>query len=224
MSRILVVGGSGFIGRKICQLAVAEGHEIRSVSHGGRPDAYGSWVDSVEWGEADDFDPNTWRDALDGCDAVIHTVGIISITPKKGATRERLDGDSAVIAALEADRADIPAFVLLSVTGSLAREEYLAAKRRAERTIAELEPRTTVLRLGPVYGEDDSSGHYSGVMNTALRAIDDHDWLARRFGGVRPLSVTTVAHEALQVALDPTTAKRAHAPLRRQSIMKRKTT
>ncbi|GAA0241608.1 SDR family oxidoreductase [Haladaptatus pallidirubidus] len=224
MSRILVVGGSGFIGRKICQLAVADGHEIRSVSRGGRPDADGTWVDSVEWGEADIFDPNSWRDALDGCDAVIHTVGIISITPGKGVIRERLDGDSAIITALEADRTDIPAFVLLSVTGSLAREEHLAAKRRAERTIAELKLRTTVLRLGPVYGEDDSIGHYPGVMNAALRAIDDHNWLARRFGGARPLSVTTVAHEALQAALDPTTAKHAHAPLRRQSIMKRNTT
>jgi uncharacterized protein YbjT (DUF2867 family) len=204
MSRILVPGGSGFIGREICRLAVADGHEVRSVSRGGRPDATGSWVDAVEWSEADVFDPNTWRDALDGCDAVIHTVGIISITPEKGATRERLDGDSAIIAALEADRAGVPAFVLLSVEGALAREDHLTAKRRAERTIAELDPRTTVLRLSPVYGEAPES-QYPGLVNAALKAIGERDWLARRFGDARPLGVTRVARVALHAAVTPNT-------------------
>lgn len=204
MARILVTGGSGFIGREICRLAVADGHEVRSVSRGGRPDANESWVGAVEWAEADVFDPNDWRDALNGCDAVIHTVGIISITPEKGVIRERLDGDSAIIAALEADRAGVPAFVLLSVEGALGREEHLTAKRRAERTIAELAPRTTVIRLGPVYSEENES-QYPHLVNEALKAIAERDWIARRFGGARPLSVTVVSRVALQAALDPTT-------------------
>lgn len=204
MARILVTGGSGFIGREICRLAVADGHEVRSVSRGGRPDANESWVGAVEWAEADVFNPNDWRDALHGCDAVIHTVGIISITPEKGVIRERLDGDSAIIAALEADRTGVPAFVLLSVEGALGREEYLTAKRRAERTIAELAPRTTAIRLGPVYSEENES-QYPHLVNTVLKAIAERDWIARRFGGARPLSVTAVSRVALQAALDPTT-------------------
>jgi uncharacterized protein YbjT (DUF2867 family) len=204
MTRILVTGGSGFIGREICRLAVADGHEVRSVSRGGRPDANESWVGAVEWVEADIFDPNDWRDALNGCDAVIHTVGIISITPEKGVIRERLDGDSAIIAALEADRAGVPAFVLLSVEGVLGREEHLTAKRRAERTIAELAPRTTAIRLGPVYSEENES-QYPHLVNAALKAIAERDWIARRFGGARPLSVMEVSRVALQAALDPTT-------------------
>lgn len=204
MSRILVTGGSGFIGREICRLAIADGHEVRSVSLSGRPDATESWIGAVKWDEADIFDPNNWRNALNGCDAVIHTVGIISMTPVEGAVRERLDGDSAIIAALEADRAEVPAFVLLSVEGALAREEHLTAKRRAERTIAELNPRTTAIRLGPVYSRGTDS-QYSHLLNAILKAIDEHDWIARRFGGFRPLAVTTVSRVALQAALDPAT-------------------
>lgn len=199
MSRILVMGGSGFIGREICRLALAEDHDVRSVSRNGRPDITATWADSVEWDKADVFDPNDWRDALGGCDGVIHTVGLISKTPKKGVHRERMDGDSAIIAALETERAAVPAFVLLSVTGPLATEAHLAAKRRAERTIGELALRSTVLRLGLVYGTDS---HYPSLLNRALKAVDDHEWLAQRFGSARPLSVSAIARTALQAAID----------------------
>lgn len=204
MSHILITGGSGFIGREICRLAVANDYTVRSISRGGQPDTNERWVNAVEWQKADVFDPNSWRDLLDNCDAVIHTVGIISLTPTTGALRERLDGDSAIIAALEAERAGVPAFVLLSVIGSLAQEAHLAAKRRAEQTITTFDLRAAVLRLGPVYNNGIDS-HYPRLLNAALKTIDEREWLGQCFGGARPSSVTRVAHAALQAAFDSET-------------------
>lgn len=204
MCRILVIGGSGFIGREICRVGVDNDHDVRSVSRSGRPESSEPWVDGGDWHRADIFAPNTWRDKLDGCDAVVHTVGIISMTPTKGVRRERLDGDSAIIAALEAERAAVPSFVLLSVMGALATDAHLGAKRRAERTATALDLRTTTLRLGPVY-DDEAESPYPRPLNPVLRRIDERDWLARRCGGARPRSVTTVATAAIRAALDADT-------------------
>lgn len=205
MSRILVIGGSGFIGREICRLAAAEGHDVRSVSRSGQPDTAEPWIADVEWIEADVFEPTSWQGALDACDAVVHTVGMISMIPRRGPARERMDGDSAIIAGLAAERAGVPSFVLLSVEGAVAAAAHIAAKRRAERTLSELRPRTTSLRLSPVYSTAGGGGSYPRLLNRALRAIGEHEWLARLLGGSRPLSLTTVALVALHAALDPDT-------------------
>jgi uncharacterized protein YbjT (DUF2867 family) len=205
MSRLFITGGSGFIGREIARRAVADGHEVRSLSRSGRPSVTESWADGVEWITADVFEPHEWRTSLEGCDAVVHTIGIVSKAPKKGVATERMDGDSAIVTALEAERAEIPVFALLSVVGtpSSVSDEYVAAKRRAEQTIADLDMRTAVLRPGLIYAADTDNPHFPDFVNTAMRMVDDREWLGSRFGRNRPLSVESVARVALDAVFDP---------------------
>ncbi|KAA3469253.1 NAD(P)-binding Rossmann-fold superfamily protein isoform 2 [Gossypium australe] len=47
--RIVVLGGSGFVGSAICKAAVSKGIEVISLSRSGRPTYSGSWVDQVNW-------------------------------------------------------------------------------------------------------------------------------------------------------------------------------
>jgi uncharacterized protein YbjT (DUF2867 family) len=206
-SRILITGGSGFIGREIGRLGVADGVEIRSLSRSGRPAVTEPWVDEIEWHAVDLFEPDRWRDQLDGCDAVIHTVGILRESLSEDVTFERLNGDSAILAAREAERADVPAFVLLSVAGTppFVSDRSRTAKRRAENVIADLDVQTTVLRPGLVYGEGTNQGHFPQVVNTFFQAIDNRPWLAQRVPGPPSLGVRTVARVALHAALVPDT-------------------
>jgi len=56
---VAVFGGSGFLGRRICQTLVHEGHSVISVSKGGKPSPYycndntgagnSNWSDKVDW-------------------------------------------------------------------------------------------------------------------------------------------------------------------------------
>ena len=52
---VAVFGGSGFIGRRICSTLVQNGHEVISISRGGRPASYycsdgtGDWAGKVDW-------------------------------------------------------------------------------------------------------------------------------------------------------------------------------
>jgi uncharacterized protein YbjT (DUF2867 family) len=202
MATLLVVGGSGFIGRNVCRFAVRDGHEVRSVSRGGRPDAAG-WADEVSWTSADLFRPNAWRDRLNGVDIVVHAVGTLTEAPTEGVTFERVNGDAAVLTALEAERAGVGAFALLSAAAKPpgVRAAYLTAKRRAETAIADLDLDTVVLRPGPVYGEGQP--HVPGVVDRVLRFVASARPLASRLGEARPLSVDTVARATYRAALDP---------------------
>ena len=206
MARLLVVGGSGFIGRAICRRAVAAGHEVRSVSRSGRPeDAAGRWVDDVDWTSADLFSPHVWRDRLRGVDAVVHSVGIAHEHPQEGITFERVNGDSAIITALEAERAGVDTYVFLSSAANYptARRAYLQSKRRAERAIESLNLETVVLRPGAVYGPDQP--HFPEPFNWLCKLVDSVDPLAERLGEARPLPVDRVASVALDAAVDPET-------------------
>ncbi|PSQ54584.1 NAD-dependent dehydratase [Halobacteriales archaeon SW_8_68_21] len=175
MSTLLVVGGSGFIGRDVCRFAVRDGHEVRSVSRGGRPDVGEEWAEAVSWTSADLFRPNAWRDRL----------------------------DAGVLTALEAERAGVDGFVFLSAAANPpgVRNAHLTAKRRVEASIADLDLDAVVLRPGPVYGEGQP--HLPGVADRVLRFVASAPPLASRLGELRPLAVGTVARAAYRAALDP---------------------
>lgn len=209
MSRLFITGGSGFIGREIVRRAVGDGHEVRSLSRSGRPAIAESWANEVEWITGDVFEPHEWRASLGDCDAVVHTIGIVSTMPKKGQSTERMDGDSTIITALEAERATVPVFVFLSAidTPSFVSDEYVAAKRRAEQAIADLDIRTVMLRPGLIYTDDSDNPHIPDLVNKAMRAIDEREWLARRLGRNRPLALGTIAQTALDTVFDPDTPR-----------------
>jgi nucleoside-diphosphate-sugar epimerase len=218
MSRVLVTGGNGFIGKEVCRLAAERGHEVVSVSRSGRPgfgdaksksnsdsNAEPAWATQVRWVSASVFEPRRWRGYLEGCTGVVHSIGAIDDTPKEGIVLERINGDAAILAGLEAERAGVRSFsfVSASTTPPDAREAYLTAKRRAERELVDLDLSVARLRPGPVYGEDEPNPHFSRVTNRLLRELGERERIARRFGDARPLPLERVAGVALETALDP---------------------
>nr|DAD17877.1 TPA_asm: hypothetical protein HUJ06_019340 [Nelumbo nucifera] len=53
--RVVVLGGSGFVGSAICKAAVSKGIEVVSLSRTGRPSYSDSWVNQVTWMAGDVF-------------------------------------------------------------------------------------------------------------------------------------------------------------------------
>jgi uncharacterized protein YbjT (DUF2867 family) len=208
MGRVLVTGGNGFVGREVCRLAVEHDHEVVSLSRSGRPDFEGEapvWADRVNWITASVFEPRRWRGCLEGCNGVIHSIGIVDERPKEGITLERVNGDAAILAGLEAERAGVGSFsfVSASVTPPNARKAYLRAKRRAERELVELDLSVARLRPGPIYGEATPNPHFPTVVNQLFGALGSRDRIATRLDEIRPLPVRKVGAVALETALDP---------------------
>jgi len=214
---LVVFGGNGFIGRRVCRLAVESGHGVRSIARSGppAPDQRGPWADRVTWHAADVFTPHEYRDALDGADAVVHSIGIAEESPTEDVTFERVNGDSAILTALESERAGVDRFVFVSsaTTPPLVRAAYLTAKRRAEAAIADLDMATQVLRPAAVYGPDQP--HFPAVLNRLLTLVGEFDPLAARLGADRPLDVETVGSAVYEAAVGDGTSQ---GPLDAQRI------
>lgn len=199
--RILVTGGNGFIGREVCRRAVEAGHAVVGLARRGRPAGAEGWMDRVDWVAADVLDPAAWRVHLDGCGAVIHCVGVIAENPRRGVTFERANGDSAIVAAEEAGRAGVGAFVFVSASALPpgVGAGYIRAKRRAEEHIHRLAPRAVILRPGFVYG----TGRLPSLPLAALIQLATFlPVVGAKARGSRPLPVETVARAALRGATD----------------------
>lgn len=199
--KILVTGANGFIGREMCREAVDCGHAVVGLARRGRPPGAGSWAAAVEWVAGDVLEPAGWRAHLAGCDAVIHCVGIIREDVRRGATFERVNGDSAITAADEAERAGVGAFVFVSASAKppLVGEGYIRGKRRAEGRIQELGMRGVILRPGFVYG----AGRLPSLPAAAVMKLAA--WLPVVGAAAResrPVAVETLARAALRAATD----------------------
>ncbi|KAL8763355.1 MAG: hypothetical protein Q9184_000826 [Pyrenodesmia sp. 2 TL-2023] len=90
--RIVVCGGNGFLGTRICKVAVGRGWEVTSISRSGEP-TWSSvtssptappWSTSVSWQKADILKPATYKSLLKDADAVVHSMGILLEADYKG--------------------------------------------------------------------------------------------------------------------------------------------
>lgn len=198
---LLVTGGNGFIGQRVCERAVRAGHGVTSVSRSGQPGDVGAWAADVRWLAADVFDPGAWRSVLPDIDCVVHSIGIIAERPGAGVTFERVNGDSAVLVALEAERAGVDRFVYISSSTKppLVRDAYIDARRRAESAITDLDMEVVVPRFGPVYGDDQP--HFPEFANRVFAAVGSVWPLARLLGEDRPFAVADAARAVYELTV-----------------------
>ncbi|WP_103026407.1 NAD-dependent epimerase/dehydratase family protein [Salinibacter altiplanensis] len=208
MATLVVPGGNGFIGTEICRVAVQNGHEVAAFGRTGRPaltPARHPWVQDVTWRAADVFAPDTWRDLLQDADAVVHTIATLRERPNDGVTFDRVNAESALLAAEEAVAAGVDAFVFLSVRDKppLVPSPFLAAKRRAERGLREDYPplRTATLRPNLVYGDRRTGTSTLAAVLSQGQGLHPHPYAS---DAGRPLPVEFVAAAAVQAATTST--------------------
>lgn len=157
--RIVVLGGSGFVGSAICKAAVSKGIEVISLSRSGKPSYTGSWVDQVTWLTGDVFYAN-WDEVLAGATAVVSTIGGFGSEEQM----QRINGEANVVAVNAAKEFGIPRFILISVhdynlPSFLLSTGYFTGKRKAESEVLSKYPMTgVVLRPGFIYGKRKVDG------------------------------------------------------------------
>ncbi|QSZ31354.1 hypothetical protein DSL72_000919 [Monilinia vaccinii-corymbosi] len=95
--RLVVCGGNGFLGSRICKSAVARGWDVTSISRSGEPtwssvtssSTPPSWSHKVTWERADILKPSTYAPLLKSADYVVHTMGILLEADYKGVISGR---------------------------------------------------------------------------------------------------------------------------------------
>ncbi|KAI1085737.1 NAD(P)-binding protein [Whalleya microplaca] len=102
--RLVVCGGNGFLGSRICKYAISRGWEVTSVSRSGEPKwntvtasaTPPPWARKVTWERGDILRPTTYAPLLKGADFVVHSMGILLEADYKGV----LQGQESPLAGL----------------------------------------------------------------------------------------------------------------------------
>lgn len=113
--RILVTGATGFIGTRLCEWLVGDGHSVIGVSRSGE----GS-VPGVDYRAADFTDPNAVGGCLGSVDCIVHLAGRAHVLNKQGDTADlyrAVNCDATLELARMAMAAGVGRFVFISSIG-----------------------------------------------------------------------------------------------------------
>ncbi len=155
--RVFLTGASGYVGSYILRTLLARGHTPRCLVRGSAADL--AVTDpAIEPVQGDVTDPSSFAGAFDGCDAVIHLVGIIDERPAQGVTFERLhvEGTHHVVAA--AQEAGVDRFVHMSANGArpTGGTAYQRTKWEAEQVVSGAAfAHWTIFRPALLFGRPD---------------------------------------------------------------------
>lgn len=83
-SKILVTGGTGFVGSYIIKELVERGYQVKALWRSQKLPFYipVTVLDKVEWVQGDILDITSLEDAMEGADAVVHAAAIVSFNKK----------------------------------------------------------------------------------------------------------------------------------------------
>jgi len=148
--KLAITGGTGFVGGRLIDLALAAGHGVRALTRRRQAPREG-----VTWIHGALDDQGSLEQLVAGTDAVIHVAGVINASHPAGFEAGNVTGTSAVLAA--AEKASVKRFVHVS---SLAAREpklsaYGASKAGSEALVGASSLSHAIVRPPAVYGPGD---------------------------------------------------------------------
>jgi nucleoside-diphosphate-sugar epimerase len=92
--RVLVTGGTGYVGSHSVAALTGAGHEVRVLARS--PERIATTLESlsgdgIEAAVGDVTDPASVERALNGCDAVLHTASVFSMDPRRADEMRRVN-------------------------------------------------------------------------------------------------------------------------------------
>lgn len=155
--KVLVTGGTGFVGREILRELHGAGHQIRLLARNPNSPAVqkltADFGAEVHAGSV--LDAASLEKSGDGADAVIHLVGIISEVGRQTYENVHTLGTQNIVAA--AQRAGVKRFVQMSALGTRANAvaRYHQSKWAAEEIVRASALDWTIFRPSIIYGPGD---------------------------------------------------------------------
>ena len=202
--RVFLTGGTGFVGRTIIESLGERPLRVlvRNKSATGAGDA-----PNIEIVEGDVSRPETLRGAMDGCEAVIHLVAIIS--EEGGATFDTVIRQGTVNVVGEAKAAGVARLLHMSALGTRndPRFRYYEAKWQAEQAVQRSGIPWTIFRPSVIFGPGDE---FITTLARLVKATPVVPVVGTGKSAFQPVSVRDVAAACLTALSDPSTAEQIY--------------
>lgn len=123
ITKVLVTGGTGFLGAYVIQELVTKGYQVRAIRRTQQTPFYipGNILSKVEWVTGDVLDVVSLEEAMQNVDAVIHSAGKVSFLSreKRAMYKINIEGTANVVnAAIESN---VKRFVHISSVAAIGR-------------------------------------------------------------------------------------------------------
>ena len=195
--RVLVTGGTGYLGRALLPALLERGHFVRALA---RPASLGRLPDCVEAMAGDPLRHEDLQRALADHDTVVHLVGVPKPSPAKA--RQFREVDLASIRALTqaiAATGNRPHVVYVSVAQPApVMRAYLAVRREGEALVRALGVPATFVRPGYVLGPGHRWPYALLPIYAVLRWLPATRAFAERLGFVTLAQMTAALLDAIE--------------------------
>lgn len=157
--RILLTGASGFVGARLAQALLAQGHELVCAVRTPRASA-NPRLAYIAADFTKDTDKSVWLARLGGVEIVINTVGIFRERGTNTFQAVHVDAPRALFAACA--EADVQLVIQVSALGAddAARTAYHLSKKAADDYLARLPLRSYIVQPSLVYGSGGASARF----------------------------------------------------------------
>lgn len=161
MSKIVVFGGTGFVGSFICKELAWAGYNVLSISKSG-VNKYLSEIETenIRFLKADIFKDDNWQEELSNCVAIVNCIGILFQNKKKNITYRKMIYESTLIISMAAKLHNVKRFIHISAVKppSFVLREYHVYKMQSENYLMQqdfklliIKPKIVVSKHKPIF-------------------------------------------------------------------------
>jgi len=152
--RVVIFGGSGFVGQSIAKQLAAADYQVISISRSGKPKQVEPWMEQVKWVRADVFTPTDWQEHVKSGDVLIDAIGLLVENKAKQLTYQRYHYElvKLMVTSLGSSQPDL--FIYVSAAHGLPfHQGYLYWKKQAEAFLEKQSFPVAFIKPSLLYGE-----------------------------------------------------------------------
>ncbi len=170
MSKVCILGGTGFVGGHIAARLAQDGVDTLIPTRSRQRHREAALLPRTEVAETPDLSPETLKGLFAGCDAVINLVGILNEVGNSTFEGAHFELPKRVLAACKA--AGVPRLLQMSALNAAVNgpSRYLQTKGRAQKYLHENaapEVAVTFFRPSVIFGPDDSFfNRFAGLLGS----------------------------------------------------------
>ncbi|MEG2254506.1 MAG: NAD-dependent epimerase/dehydratase family protein [Vagococcus sp.] len=196
---LIVFGGSGFVGKALCQEALKQNIKVISISKHGKPKSDAIWLTHphMTWLKIDITRDDSWKKYLDYSVVCVNLIGILFENKRKGLTYDKMIVQTNHLISTEASRKNIPVIFLSAKGGPCG---YVEAKKKAEQELLTKRHPTTIIRSGLIVSKKPPFRYAQGMV---IKLGEKVPLIKKEAQKVYPTSLSTLVHQIINEARQP---------------------